>query len=50
LLSPYELVDSEKAAFPVAVLCKTIGVSRSAYYDGSACTRVASSAGRCSVA
>jgi putative transposase len=31
-VSPYELVDSEKAAFPVAVLCEAIGVSRSAYY------------------
>jgi transposase InsO family protein len=31
-VSPYELVDSEKAAFPVAVLCEAVGVSRSAYY------------------
>lgn len=31
-MSPYELVDSEKAAFPVAVLCEAIGISRSAYY------------------
>lgn len=31
-MSPYELVDSEKAAFPVAVLCEAVGVSRSAYY------------------
>ena len=31
-MSPYELVDSEKAAFPVAVLCDAVGVSRSAYY------------------
>ena len=31
-MSPYELVDSEKAAFPVAVLCEVVGVSRSAYY------------------
>ena len=31
-MSPYELVDSEKAAFPIAVLCEAIGVSRSAYY------------------
>jgi putative transposase len=30
-VSPYELVDSEKAAFPVAVLCQAVGVSRSAY-------------------
>jgi putative transposase len=31
-VSPYELVDSEKAAFPVARLCEAVGVSRSAYY------------------
>jgi putative transposase len=31
-VSPYELVDSEKAAFPVTVLCEVVGVSRSAYY------------------
>jgi transposase InsO family protein len=31
-VSPYELVDSEKAAFPVALLCEAVGVSRSAYY------------------
>lgn len=31
-MSPYELVDSEKAAFPVAALCEAVGVSRSAYY------------------
>ena len=31
LVSPYELVDSEKAAFPVSVLCAAVGVSRSAY-------------------
>jgi len=31
-VSPYELVDSEKTAFPVAVLCEAIGISRSAYY------------------
>jgi len=31
-VSPYELVDSEKAAFPVAALCEAVGVSRSAYY------------------
>jgi len=31
-VSPYELVDSEKAAFPVGVLCEAVGVSRSAYY------------------
>jgi putative transposase len=31
-VSPYELVESEKAAFPVAALCEAVGVSRSAYY------------------
>jgi transposase InsO family protein len=31
-VSPYELVDSEKAAFPVGVLCEAVGVSRSAFY------------------
>ena len=31
-MSPYELVDSEKAAFPVSALCEAVGVSRSAYY------------------
>lgn len=32
-MSPYELIDSEKAAFPVATLCEAVGVSRSAYYS-----------------
>jgi len=31
-VSPYELVDTEKTAFPVGVLCEAVGVSRSAYY------------------
>ena len=31
-MSPYELVQSEKAQFPVGVLCTAVGVSRSAYY------------------
>jgi len=31
-MSPYELVDSEKAAFPVGALCEAVGVSRSAFY------------------
>jgi putative transposase len=34
-VSPYELVDSEKAAFPVTALCEAVGVSRSAYYAWS---------------
>jgi transposase InsO family protein len=31
-VSPYELVHSEKARFPVGVLCEAVGISRSAYY------------------
>ena len=31
-MSPYELVNSEKTAFPVGALCEAVGVSRSAYY------------------
>ncbi len=31
-MSPYELVESEKAAFPVSALCTAVGVSRSACY------------------
>jgi len=31
-VSPYELVESEKTAFPVGALCEAVGVSRSAYY------------------
>ena len=31
-MSPYELVQSEKAEFPVGVLCEAVGVSRSAFY------------------
>lgn len=31
-MSPYELVESEKTAFPVGALCDAVGVSRSAYY------------------
>jgi putative transposase len=31
-VSPYELVDSEKAYFPTRVVCEAVGVSRSAYY------------------
>ena len=32
-MSPYELVQAEKAYFPVSQLCDAVGVSRSAYYD-----------------
>jgi integrase len=31
-VSPYELVDSEKTAFPVGALCEAVGVSRSLLY------------------
>jgi putative transposase len=31
-VSAYKLIDAEKASFPVAVLCKALGVSRSGYY------------------
>lgn len=34
-MSPYELVQSEKARFPVGLLCAAVGVSRSAYYAWS---------------
>jgi putative transposase len=32
-MSPFELVDAEKASFPVSLLCRAVGVSRSGYYD-----------------
>jgi len=32
-VSCYHLIDAERANFPVRVLCKTLGVSRSGYYD-----------------
>ena len=38
-MSPYELVQSEKAHFPVEALCAAVGVSRSAYYAWSKSTR-----------
>jgi putative transposase len=31
-VSPYELVESEKAAFAVSMLCEAVGISRSGYY------------------
>ena len=37
-MSPYELVDSERTAFPVSALCEAVGVSRSAYYAWSGST------------
>ena len=32
-MSRYRLIDAEKANFPVRVLCRVLGVSRSGYYD-----------------
>ena len=29
----FQLVDAEKAHYPVTVLCEVLGVSRSGYYD-----------------
>ncbi len=29
----YELIDVEKATYPIAILCRTLGVARSAWYD-----------------
>lgn len=37
-MSPYELVQSEKAHFPVSLLCEAVGVSRSAFYAWSRAT------------
>ncbi len=37
-MSPYELVQSEKAQFPVDALCEAVGVSRSAFYAWSKST------------
>jgi len=37
-VSPYELVQSEKAHFPVDALCAAVGVSRSAFYAWSKST------------
>ena len=32
-MSCYHLIDAEKANFPVRVLCRMLGVSRSGYYE-----------------
>lgn len=32
-MSCYRLIDAEKATYPVCVLCRVLGVSRSGYYD-----------------
>jgi putative transposase len=29
----FELIDAEKASYPISLLCKVLGVSRSGYYD-----------------
>ena len=31
-LRPYELIDAQKAQFPIALMCKVLNVSRSGYY------------------
>src|SRR5262245_26109012 len=31
-VSRFRFIDAEKAAFPIAVLCRALGVSRSGYY------------------
>ncbi|HWA75441.1 MAG TPA: IS3 family transposase [Polyangiaceae bacterium] len=33
VVSPYEVVQSENAHYPVSHLCDAVGVSRSAFYD-----------------
>jgi len=40
-VSPYELVELEKTAFPVGALCEAVGVSRSAYYAWRSAARSA---------
>ena len=32
-MSCFKFIDAEKASYPVSVLCKTLRVSRSGYYD-----------------
>lgn len=32
-MSIYRLIEAEKASYPVSVLCRVLGVSRSGYYD-----------------
>ena len=29
----FKLIDAEKASYPVSLLCRVLGVSRSGYYD-----------------
>src|SRR5690606_22394362 len=31
-MSPFEIVDAEKANYPVSLVCEAVGVSRSGYY------------------
>jgi len=37
-MSPFELVETEKANFPIVALCRAVGVSRSGYYAWFRCT------------
>jgi putative transposase len=32
-VSAYRLIDAEKASYPISLLCRVLGVSRSGYYD-----------------
>jgi putative transposase len=32
-VSAYRLIDEEKANYPISLLCRVLGVSRSGYYD-----------------
>jgi len=32
-VSSFRLIDAEKASYPVAVLCRMLGVSKSGYYS-----------------
>jgi hypothetical protein len=29
----FELIDAEKASYPISLLCRVLGVSRSGYYE-----------------
>ena len=31
-MSAYRLIDAEKASYPISLLCRILGVSRSGYY------------------
>ncbi len=32
-MSSYKLIEAEKTSFPVQLMCRMLGVSRSGYYD-----------------